>query len=287
MIKSVLKAVFPGVSWQNPVLAPMFRAIDPIDYVVRRRRGLGDLPPYSIRIRSNGIRNQFGGKNFHRFGHRLAEHLKAFASLKSDSKVLEIGCGCGRTAIALTDTLDDGNYVGMDIERISLKFCARNPLLSRKKFRFDLLDIQNDEYNPRGLHRADNYRFPYPADSFDVIFLASVFTHMLSSDVSNYIAEISRMLRPGGSCMLTLFLMDKGRHFDTFSFPHRSDDHYYYNVAMPEVAIGYFSDFYVSRFAAGGMRPSCDILWGSWRNSEQVVSTSGFAQDILFFRKAA
>lgn len=285
MLKTTLKKIFPGVSWQNPMLNLVFKAIDPIDHLVRTAQGLSELPPYSIRIRSNGITKQFGGKNFYQFGNQLAEHLQKYASLNNQSKVLEIGCGCGRTGFALSRILDNGNFVGMDIEKKSLESCKQNPLFIRKKFRFDYLDVQNDEYNPEGENRADSYKFPYDSNEFDVIFLVSVFTHMLTDDVKNYIAEISRMLKPGGICMVTTFLMDKGRQTNGFSFPHNDKEHYFYNQVMPEVAVGYYSKFYTTQFASSGLKHMYEILWGNWRNSQEVVSLSGFAQDIIFFSK--
>jgi ubiquinone/menaquinone biosynthesis C-methylase UbiE len=285
MLKKILKKIFPGVSWKNPVLNIVFKATDPIDYLVRAVGGLSELPPYSIRIRSNGVTKQFGGNNFYQFGNQLAEHLQKYASLNSQSKVLEIGCGCGRTGFALSRILDNGNYTGMDIEKISLESCKQSPLFIRKEFRFDYLDVQNDEYNPEGANRADSYKFPYESNEFDVIFLVSVFTHMLTDDVKNYIAEISRVLKPGGICMVTTFLMDKGRQTNGISFSHNEKDHYFYNQAMPEVAVGYYSDFYAAQFALSGLIQMHEILWGSWRNSHEIVSSSGFAQDIIFFIK--
>lgn len=285
LAKIILKKIFPGISWRSPILNFVFHVMDPIDYLVRSARGLSDLPPYSIRVRSNGVTGQFGGKNFSAFGNLLAGLLKTYASLDNESKVLEIGCGCGRTAFALSKILDDGNYTGMDIEKIALASSEGRPIFIRKNFNFDYLDVQNDAYNPEGRYRANTYKFPYDDGKFDVIFLVSVFTHMLTSDVKNYIKEISRMLRPGGTCMVTTFLMDKGREMEGLSFPYNGNDHYCSNQSLPEVAVGYYLDFYVNQFASSSMTQSHDPLWGSWRNSSNIVSSSGFSQDILFFSK--
>lgn len=49
----------------------------------------------------------------------------------------------------------------------------------------------------------------YPSDSstFDIILLKSVFTHIMPNKVDNYMKEISRMMKPSGKCLATLFLL--------------------------------------------------------------------------------
>jgi SAM-dependent methyltransferase len=284
-LKRLAKKLFPGVGWQHPVVNIAFRGIDPVDYLVRRFQGLNGLPPYSIRVRSNGVNRQFGGRYFRYNGQLLCRMLQQHAGLTERSSVLEIGCGCGRTAFALADVLQDGGYVGMDIERVVLESCRTNRRLAEKHFRFDFLDVQNSEYNPDGRHPASSYVFPYPDATYDVVFLVSVFTHMMSADVRAYISEIARMLRPGGTCMLTTFLMDRGPHAAEWAFLYERDEAHYYNEAMPEVAVGYFLEFFQRRFAARGMLPASEPLYGSWRREPVSGSISGFPQDLLVFRK--
>lgn len=265
------------MTWQYPLINVALRVADPIEYLVRLPKGLRHLPRFSVRARSNGIRRQFGGENFARYGQIIAGLLQMHAGMRRHSKVLEIGCGCGRTAIALSKVLD-GGYIGMDIERVSLEACIANPAL--RHFRFDLLDVQNDAYNRSGKRRAAEYVFPYADSSFDVIFLVSVFTHMKTDDVRNYVREILRVLKPTGICMLTALLMDRGQVTPSTSFPYGEQEHYFFNRELPEIAIGYYSSFFAEAF---GALPY--ILWGHWRNDPAIKSITGFPQDVLLFSK--
>ena len=43
-----------------------------------------------------------------------------------------------------------------------------------------------------------------------MVYLISVFTHMLPEECENYAQEIMRVLRPGGRCAVTTFLVDRG-----------------------------------------------------------------------------
>ncbi len=280
----MLKKLIP-VTWKNPVVNFVFKLLDPVDYVVRFIRGINYLPLFSIRVRSNGFTNQFGGERFLVLGKQIANLLKTYALVNNKSNVLEIGCGCGRTAFALVDELDAGTYTGMDIERISLESCMKNKYLKDKGFKFDYLDIFNAEYNPQSTNKADEYKFIYEDSSFDNIFLISVFTHMMETDVKNYIKEISRMLNNGGTCMLSTFLMDQGRETNGFSFPFNEGATYYYNQSIPEVAVGYYLDFFKNEFEKNQMKLVDEPLLGLWRHIDTIESQTGFSQDILIFKK--
>ena len=80
---------------------------------------------------------------------------------------------------------------------------------SQPNFDFTVVDIQNGAYNPTGKYKSSHFHFPYPDGSFDVVFLASLFTHMLPSDVKHYLHEIVRVLKPGGRSLITFFLLNE------------------------------------------------------------------------------
>lgn len=267
-----------GVSWKNPVVSVAIHAIDPLDSLARRMGGKLYLPPYSVRARSIGISSRdIGGKEFVQVGGEMASLLRTHAALTPDSKVLEVGCGCGRNAFALADYLHDGNYTGMDIERVALEAARGNPLLRGRNFKFDLLDVRNDAYNPNGRYLAAEYVLPYPDQFFDAVFMVSVFTHMLTDEVENYAGQISRVLRPGGRCFFTAFILD-GRNDK--EFPFRSQEHRCSNEAIPGIAVAYTTDFLSSTFATNGMKLTAGPLWGTVNETLRTRS-----QDIVVFTK--
>lgn len=272
-----------GASWQHPVIRLGLLALDPLDAAVRNMRGLRDLPRYSARVRSNGVSNQFGGEKFAREGKGVLHLLKQYCNLHTRSRVLEIGCGSGRTAVQLADFLEPGQYVGMDIEKVSLEACSNNRRLASRNFKFDLIDIQNNEYNPNGRFRADEYRFSYPDRSMDTVFLMSVFTHMLPGDISHYITEIGRMLDQGGTCLFSTFLLDHGRGERGITFTHDGEGFSYYDARMPEIAVAYPQRFFEDGFGKEGLVLD-KVMLGSWRGDGRVSETE-LAQDVLVFRK--
>lgn len=276
-IRTIARGLIRGVSWKNPVVNMMLHAIDPVDSVVRRIQGRSHLPPYSIRARSVGIGPDIGGKEFVLVGETIRGLLQAHASLTPGCRTLEIGCGCGRNAFALAEFLQSGNYTGMDVEPVALAGAKSNLLLQSKRFAFDHLDVRNDAYNAGGRYAATEYILPYPDRFFDVVFMISVFTHMLTDEVRNYTKQIARVLKPGGRCFLTAFLLD-GRA--PGEFPFRAQEHSYANESVPGIAVAYQLAFLSSTFAANGMRVTAGPIWGSMygavaqtRNQDVVVYT--------------
>lgn len=278
-IRAKARGLIRGVSWKNPLVNVVVHAVDPVDSVARRMHGRSHLPPYSIRARSVGIRPDIGGREFVSDGITNAGLLQRYAGLTPESKMLEIGCGCGRNAFALAGFLEDGNYTGMDIERVALEGAENNRLLRNKRFRFDFLDIRNDAYNPDGRYEAAEYVMPYAEETFDVVFMNSVFTHMLTGEVRNYARQIARVLKPGGRCFLTAFLLD-GRA--PAEFPFRAQQHSYANQAVPGIAVAYRLGFLKSIFAATAMQALAGPVWGGSHGAPPRR-----AQDILVFTKQA
>jgi SAM-dependent methyltransferase len=134
--------------------------------------------------------------------------LRVYGGLQQDSRVLEIGCGLGRIAFPLRYVLTEGSYSGFDICGYKIKFLKETFELAHPNFSFAHADIHNTEYNPKGVLPASGYSFPYADGSFDLVYAASVFTHMLPENTAHYFQEAGRVLRPGGCCLFSFFLLD-------------------------------------------------------------------------------
>ena len=92
-----------------------------------------------------------------------------------------------------------GSYDGFDIVPRAIKWCSNNITSRYPNFRFHFADIYNKHFNPNGRLTAADFRFPYGDGMFDLVFLTSVFTHMLQNDVEHYLSEISPVLKLDGA----------------------------------------------------------------------------------------
>lgn len=261
-----LKRRFTGVSWQSPVARVALPVIDAIDRRVRNRRKLGHLPAYSIRIRGTGISDEFGGVKFLRTGTSLANSLIKYAGLSPASRILDIGSGAGRMGYSLSTVLSDGSYVGLDIDPVSVSACQSSQALSRSGFTFVHADLENDLYNDQGggSGAAADYRLPFDDDSFDIVYLESVFTHLTDVECANYAGQILRVLKPGGRAVVSGFLRELGTGSSPFKFHHRRGDVWIEYPNNPRKAVAADTATFDQWFGTGHTLR----LLGRWRGDE-------------------
>lgn len=123
----------------------------------------------------------------------------------SECSVLDMGCGCGRTARVLINNKYIRRYIGFDVIAENVAWCknfiqAREP----QRFLFYHYDLYSREYNPTGCVSPHGFRFPCADRTVDVIFAASLFTHLLEVDARHYLSEIRRTLTPNGRAILSI-----------------------------------------------------------------------------------
>jgi SAM-dependent methyltransferase len=195
--------------------------------------------------------------------------------LRPEHRVLDIGCGIGNLAIGLKEFLH-GGYDGLDIHAEAIAWCQRVITPQYPMYRFHRADVASGAYNPRGNLSASTYRFPFPDQTFDFIFLASVFTHMMPDGVERYVHEISRLLAPGGRCVESYFLINDdtrpgiaaGRSFMSFNAGHPSGVCLLHDSTVPEAAVA-FDEGYVRRLHEQAHLRIEDVRRGRWWSGER------------------
>ena len=95
---------------------------------------------------------------------------------------------------------------GFDILASAINWCSENITPNIPIFVFDTPTCIIHTYNPQGKYKASEYKFPYNAETFDFVQLGSLFTHLVPESVDHYLAEIARVLKPSGICIITYYL---------------------------------------------------------------------------------
>jgi SAM-dependent methyltransferase len=191
------------------------------------------------------------------------------AGLRSDHRVLDIGSGIGNLAVSLIGHFR-GTYDGVEVHREAVTWCRRAITPRHPAFRFHHANLANGAYNPDGLPVLA-YRFPFPDASFDVIFLGSVYTHLLPAEAAHYVREVARLLAPGGFCVASYFLLEDERResiaaqrsFIPFPVEHPSGVCRLHRASSPESAVAFEEHFIRRLHDESGLRMR-HVRRGQW-----------------------
>lgn len=237
------------------------------------------------------LMHHVGSGDFKAIGNAILRHLVNLGELKPNGRVLDVGCGCGRVALPLTKYLGgEGSYEGFDIHTPSITWCQQNISCQHPNFKFQVSDIYSKRYNPQGITPASDYKFPYQNESFDVVFLTSIFTHMLPNDLEHYLSEIARVLKVGGRCLITIFflneeslslmrmssnnLVEQGYQL---SFKYKYGYYAVQDANLPEAAVAYNENFIQNLYEKFRLSIIQPIHYGSWCGRQQ----SSTGQDLI------
>ena len=125
--------------------------------------------------------------------------------------VLDIGSGCGRVARQLIQQdPQPREYLGIDLHRGMVAWCADNLSPHAPQFRFEHHDVRNVGLNP-GEDKPTVLPLPDARheDGYSLVLAISVFTHMVEHQATHYLSELRRVLRPEGVAVTTWFVFDK------------------------------------------------------------------------------
>ena len=246
------------------------RLFDKTTDLVEIALGWGDelTPPLRVRLHIG----PFLDPRLYRFaGERNVAGFRELAGLKPDAAFLDIACGCGRVARALTEYLDaSAMYEGFDAAKKPVEWAQS--VITRKfpNFHFRTADTFNKRYNPLGKTGASELIFPYDDNKFDFAFAGSLYTHMLPEEVANFVEETNRVLKPGGTtfatfCLLnerTLPIVDAGKSMPPLI--HKYGDCRVRTVADPAHFIAHPESWVRKLYAEAGLTIVEPIEWGTW-----------------------
>lgn len=147
-----------------------------VDDVVFLNYGYEEDPPMAIALDAADEPDRFPIQLYHRTATQANE--------LTGKDVLEVGCGHGGGADYLTRTLRPARYTALDLNPTGIEFC-------RERHKLPGLDFVV----------GDAQNLPFPDHSFDAVVNVESSIHY--PDFRLFLAEVARVLRPGGHLLYT------------------------------------------------------------------------------------
>jgi 2-polyprenyl-3-methyl-5-hydroxy-6-metoxy-1,4-benzoquinol methylase len=212
------------------------------------------LPPAELRYRVSGSAeaDAFVKKGKTCAGNIQSALRKVGHELRSFSKILDFGCGCGRTLMHLEGLAPSAHFYGIDIDTKAIEWCRQN-------LKFGTFNISN-ETPP----------IEYASEMFDFIFAISVFTHLNEDYQFLWLEELQRIAQPGAILLLTVdssFVGEQGfvfkKSYEKGLFPA-----WYQNASHSKAyVLANFSRFFeVLEYLPRGMNNHQDVVVLQKRN---------------------
>ena len=154
---------------------------------------LNAVPPGPLRLRVTGSADL---ASFEEAGRLICDDvLDAMTmyriELASGSRVLDFGCGCGRVLRHFAPQCSPAEIDGTDIDAEAIAW-------SRANFPAAIALHHNTEWPP----------LPFEDARFDLIYSVSVFTHLPEAMQLGWLAELSRVAKPGAWLLLSIHMAD-------------------------------------------------------------------------------
>jgi SAM-dependent methyltransferase len=229
--------------------------------------------------------------HYYRWIWEYLAYLTLMCDVRRDSKILEIGCSHGRTSRGLLQYLrSPGCYFGFDVDKAQIQEATIRITSISQVFKYLHSNIYNRHYNPDGKMSARDFVFPFDDSTFDCVYAASVFTHLLPEELENYFRQTERVLKKTGKVLFSFFVLDyyqgPGTTISTnYEFDHCYNDDQQVGVKYPEFpdnTIAY-GEKRIREYADIAGLKVLKISKGLWSNSPGIAVNE---QDLVVLGKA-
>lgn len=208
------------------------------------------IPPVSMRLMGKKFyEDAYYLKTVFDEGERFATKLK----VNDQTEILEVGCSSGRSALGLVHRVPKvKRYVGVDAKRSNVAWCNKHIASEFGYCTFKYIDLYHELYNPQGTVKFnENFRFEFPSESFDIIYLQSVLGNNDDQEVSIFSREFYRLLRPKGKLFLTAFI-EENVPDQTFN-----PEGYIMKCEYPKQIVRFEKNFFLNLFTRDGFELDC------------------------------
>jgi SAM-dependent methyltransferase len=234
--------------------------IDSYDYITGKR-------PFGVPPRGKtGIVHS----EYVKAGKKYLTYFQEFAGLQQHHSVLDVRCGIGLMAVPLTHFLNEkGSYHGFDTSKIDINWCNKNISAKYPNFHFQYSGIDYQPNKTVDETDASNFIFPYDDAKFDFVCLTSVFTQMMPAEVEHYINETGRVMKPGATSLISLFIVNCEsedlmiKQPTQMNFPFNKGFYRLHSLQAENKQVAYDEEWLLEKLSKAGLKME-GIKYGKW-----------------------
>ena len=245
-------------------------------------------------INGHSLSDVVGGGDPELVAQEVIRVIEKYTNLASSESILDVGCGCGRIAAALTQYVDQkSHYIGIDIVPGLIDF-ARNFITPRyPSFQFVLLNQSNSSYDSWRQKEAETgiarLTEAASAQSIDLAISVSLFTHLDFAPALAMLTSIRDALKNDGRLFMTIFVLDASARDGVeagrtaFSFKHRTPSGKLFAEKNddPTFAVAYDGALLDELISSAGFQLERRVA-GYW----SIGGTGETFQDVLVLKKS-
>lgn len=142
-------------------------------------------------------------------GQKIFTYFREYTDLQPANSVLDVNPRNGELAFQLSRYLDEhGSYHGFDYDLKRVDFCKRYIKRLHPNFSFgsrstfirygSTTEGKDKSFNP----------IPVTVKYYDMVFLSSALALMMPAEAELLLEDISRVMKPGGRCMMQLYIVN-------------------------------------------------------------------------------
>lgn len=134
---------------------------------------------------------------------KLASDRVGFSDL-SNKDVLDIGCGVRFTQAIINCNIPIKSYTGIDVYEPAINYLTNN--VNDSRFSYHHWNVHHGIHNKSGKKLTRKTNLPVSQKKYDLIWLFSVFTHLIPSDAENLLYILRRHIKDDGFIFFSAFI---------------------------------------------------------------------------------
>jgi ubiquinone/menaquinone biosynthesis C-methylase UbiE len=149
--------------------------------------------------RPSGLFGRFILWDMNRHHSKLTDWGLSHVPIRETVRILDIGCGGGRTINKLAAIASDGKVYGIDYSEASVAAARR---MNARWIDIGRVEIESGSVS----------QLPFANETFDLV--TAIETHLFWPDLDGDMREILRVLKPGGALLIVAEIYKGGKHLE-------------------------------------------------------------------------